>query len=177
MQNQNQEAVSPVVGVMLMLVVTIIIAAVVSAFAGGLSSGTDKAPNVQIKASYRQADGIRIEHMGGDAVGTQTTIVMVRPSGTFGSAEHQISIVNKSTITDSTGKAWTQPSGVSGVKSFKAGDVNFIKPPYHTGPFLQPGASTTYRFDQAANIGNTFYLEFADDSGKVFAKTEVVISA
>ncbi|WFN37334.1 type IV pilin N-terminal domain-containing protein [Methanomicrobium antiquum] len=38
------EAVSPVVGVMLMLVVTIIIAAVVSGFAGGLVSGQEKAP-------------------------------------------------------------------------------------------------------------------------------------
>ncbi|WP_292370550.1 type IV pilin N-terminal domain-containing protein [Methanoregula sp. UBA64] len=36
---------SPVVGVMLMLVVTIIIAAVVSAFAGGLSKSTDKGPS------------------------------------------------------------------------------------------------------------------------------------
>lgn len=38
----NKEAVSPVVGVMLMLVVTIVIAAVVSAFAGGLSSSEQK---------------------------------------------------------------------------------------------------------------------------------------
>lgn len=36
--------VSPVVGVMLMLVVTIIIAAVVSAFAGGMGTTNDKAP-------------------------------------------------------------------------------------------------------------------------------------
>ena len=41
---KNTEAVSPVVGVMLMLVVTIIIAAVVSAFAGGLASNQQKAP-------------------------------------------------------------------------------------------------------------------------------------
>jgi len=40
------EAVSPVVGVMLMLVVTIIIAAVVSAFAGGLASSQQKAPQL-----------------------------------------------------------------------------------------------------------------------------------
>ena len=43
---------SPVVGVLLMLVVTIIIAAIVSGFAGGMASGTKKAPdasfNVQI---------------------------------------------------------------------------------------------------------------------------------
>jgi len=41
----REDAVSPVIGVMLMLVVTIIIAAVVSAFSGGLIGGTDqKAP-------------------------------------------------------------------------------------------------------------------------------------
>jgi len=40
------DAVSPVVGVMLMLVVTIIIAAVVSAFAGGLTSGQKSAPTM-----------------------------------------------------------------------------------------------------------------------------------
>ena len=42
----GEEAVSPVVGVMLMLVVTIIIAAVVSAFAGGLATSTPKAPTL-----------------------------------------------------------------------------------------------------------------------------------
>ena len=41
---KNTEAVSPVVGVMLMLVVTIIIAAVVSAFAGGMAANQQKAP-------------------------------------------------------------------------------------------------------------------------------------
>lgn len=40
------EAVSPVVGVMLMLVVTIIIAAVVSAFAGGLTTTKQAAPSL-----------------------------------------------------------------------------------------------------------------------------------
>ena len=39
-------AVSPVIGVMLMLVVTIIIAAVVSSFAGGLASGQQAAPSM-----------------------------------------------------------------------------------------------------------------------------------
>ncbi len=47
----HENAVSPVVGVMLMLVVTIIIAAVVSAFAGGLGSGAQKAPTVSAETS------------------------------------------------------------------------------------------------------------------------------
>jgi len=44
-------AVSPVVGVMLMLVVTIIIAAIVSAFAGGLAGTTHKTPQTTIVAT------------------------------------------------------------------------------------------------------------------------------
>ncbi len=45
----RDSAVSPVVGVMLMLVVTIIIAAVVSAFAGGMTKDTDKAPSASME--------------------------------------------------------------------------------------------------------------------------------
>lgn len=47
MKPSRQEAISPVVGVMLMLVVTIIIAAVVSGFAGGMLGGSNqKAPTL-----------------------------------------------------------------------------------------------------------------------------------
>lgn len=46
-----EDAVSPVVGVMLMLVVTIIIAAVVSGFAGGLMSSTEKPPTIAMDVS------------------------------------------------------------------------------------------------------------------------------
>lgn len=50
-QRKSRDAgVSPVVGVMLMLVVTIIIAAVVSAFAGGLSTGQKKAPAISVES-------------------------------------------------------------------------------------------------------------------------------
>jgi hypothetical protein len=47
-KHYHDSAVSPVVGVMLMLVVTIIIAAVVSAFAGGLSGSQSKTPQANI---------------------------------------------------------------------------------------------------------------------------------
>jgi FlaG/FlaF family flagellin (archaellin) len=48
-RGKNSDAVSPVVGVMLMLVVTIIIAAVVSAFAGGMTKDTEKAPTASME--------------------------------------------------------------------------------------------------------------------------------
>ena len=56
--DNGREAVSPVVGVMLMLVVTIIVAAVVSAFAGGLTESTSKAPQVILKGTYSQSEGL-----------------------------------------------------------------------------------------------------------------------
>jgi FlaG/FlaF family flagellin (archaellin) len=48
-KKNSDVAVSPVVGIMLMLVVTIIIAAVVSAFAGGTVAGTQKAPSATME--------------------------------------------------------------------------------------------------------------------------------
>jgi len=68
MLHSFEEGVSPVVGVMLMLVVTIIIASVVSAFAGGLWGNTDKAPVVTIQAAINSSDNynITLTDMGGD---------------------------------------------------------------------------------------------------------------
>jgi FlaG/FlaF family flagellin (archaellin) len=182
MKAQSEAAVSPVVGVMLMLVVTIIIAAVVSAYSGGMSSGVDKTPQVQIRATYSQTDGLKIEHMGGDAIGTSTINVWVRCSNTFGTATHAIWQVNKTTLVNVKGataggtSAWERDGGYSGIKSFVAGDTVYVNPPYHTNTYLQPGASATYQFDSATNLGKTFFVEMTNSEGKMFAKTEVTIS-
>ncbi|WP_342675788.1 type IV pilin N-terminal domain-containing protein [Methanofollis sp. UBA420] len=49
---KEDDAISPVVGVMLMLVVTIIIAAMVSAFSGSVAQDQTLAPQVSLSASY-----------------------------------------------------------------------------------------------------------------------------
>ncbi|MFA4849242.1 MAG: type IV pilin N-terminal domain-containing protein [Methanoregula sp.] len=184
MKNFSESAVSPVVGVMLMLVVTIIIAAVVSMYAGGMSTGTEKASQVQIRATYSQSEGLKIEHMGGDAIATGSTTIWVRCSDTFGSATHAMWQVNKTTLVNSqTGAAgakdvaWLRDAGYSGVKSFVAGDTVYVNPPYHTNTFLQPGVSATYMFDSPSNIGKTFFVELTDKDGKMFGRTEVTISS
>jgi FlaG/FlaF family flagellin (archaellin) len=81
-RNRSEEAVSPVVGVMLMLVVTIIIAAVVSSFASGVITATEKAPsavldvkiysaaNVGGTMSKTYAPDFTIDHLSGDALNT-----------------------------------------------------------------------------------------------------------
>jgi FlaG/FlaF family flagellin (archaellin) len=65
---ENKEAVSPVVGVMLMLVVTLIIAGVVSAFGGGLVSTTTPTPQASISSSLTLDDSLIVTHNGGDSL-------------------------------------------------------------------------------------------------------------
>ncbi|QYZ80330.1 type IV pilin [Methanofollis formosanus] len=74
----GNEAVSPVVGVMLMLVVTIIIAAVAGAFAGNLSGNAEKAPSAAIDVKITSNGGesgneyvMTFEHLGGDPIPTK----------------------------------------------------------------------------------------------------------
>ncbi|MFA5294816.1 MAG: type IV pilin N-terminal domain-containing protein [Methanoregulaceae archaeon] len=79
MIERKEDAVSPVVGVMLMLVVTIIIAAIVSGFAGGLAGGTEKAPQAAIDVKIEYGDAgmgsmewvMSFEHLGGDPILTK----------------------------------------------------------------------------------------------------------
>lgn len=80
--NRSEDAVSPVVGVMLMLVVTIIIAAVVSGFAGGLVTSTQSAPNAVLDVKIYSAANVggimsktyapecTIDHLSGDPLNT-----------------------------------------------------------------------------------------------------------
>ncbi len=63
-KESRDAAVSPVIGVMLMLVVTIIIAAVVSSFAGGLGTTKDTTPTVTFKADLSVEDGLTITCLG-----------------------------------------------------------------------------------------------------------------
>ncbi len=56
---ERDDAVSPVIGVMLMLVVTIIIAAVVSGFAGGLMTSREPAPSANFDVSMT-ADSLEL---------------------------------------------------------------------------------------------------------------------
>lgn len=61
--NKNNDAVSPVIGVMLMIVVTVILAAAVSGYAGGLTGNMKKAPQLTMEVSitndgYSKGSGV-----------------------------------------------------------------------------------------------------------------------
>ena len=82
-QKKSDDAVSPVIGVMLMLVVTIVIAGVIATFGTGMIGTTESAPNVvldvKIMSNFEalsQGDGdltgpdFQILHVSGDALDT-----------------------------------------------------------------------------------------------------------
>lgn len=65
----KEDAVSPVVGVMLLLSLTIIIAAVLAAFAAGTADERTKTPSADIAASFSGSGDnlvLMLEHTGGD---------------------------------------------------------------------------------------------------------------
>ncbi|HYN44772.1 MAG TPA: type IV pilin N-terminal domain-containing protein [Candidatus Limnocylindrales bacterium] len=67
---QNEEAVSPVIGVILMVAITVILAAVIAAFVFGMAPPA-KAPSVQlrIEATNNGSGGqLKLTHNGGDAL-------------------------------------------------------------------------------------------------------------
>jgi len=181
-KKDTENGVSPVVGVMLMLVVTIIIAAVVSAFAGGLGTGTSKAPEMSIQGTFSQSSGLTMTHTGGDSLVTKDLQILVRKSEEFGHGESAINviIVNTSTISDINGKYWVNSDGTYGVMSWRPGESMYVIKSdlqnsnitfggYSSG--TDPGSSIA----NPANIGKTFTLEVGYKNGKMIASTPIKI--
>ena len=123
-KKSRDDGVSPVVGVMLMLVVTIIIAAVVSAYAGGLTAGEKKAPSLALEVHLKN-DGSGNSYMLWRVLsaseGIQTndlkiTTSWVNATGGRGGATILPNSVNTQYTSYPSG-SWnvkTSPGGVSG---------------------------------------------------------------
>lgn len=75
--DHKENAVSVVVGVMLMLVVTIILAAVVSSYSGSMISMKEKPLQVTITARTNGADEIFFDHTGGDQFSIDDLVIML----------------------------------------------------------------------------------------------------
>jgi len=71
---KNDEAVSPVIGVILMVAITVILAAVIAAFVFGMAGNISKTRTVAITASHPTALEIVVTNMGGPDVGTLQSI-------------------------------------------------------------------------------------------------------
>ena len=199
MRRFNEHAVSPVVGVMLMLVVVIIIAAVVSAFAGGAVSGVKKAPQAQISGKYSIATGLQISHNGGDALPTNQLIFQLHDGPTFGQGLDQLTsqLISKQIIYNSKGDPMQFTDMGYNFTSFNPGDVLFIRAtdttcnafqsgiaPDATKPALWDGYTYTGTKDTMwalcirnnNNVGKIFSLDVMDTQGNMIARTDVAVS-
>lgn len=199
----SEEAVSPVIGILLMIVVTVIIAAVVSGFAGSLVQGQSKVPQAQVSGKLSISDGFSIKHNGGDPLTTSKINFIIRDSDQFGQGvEQQTSnIIQKTNITDSTGtKFLAYPDGSADITSFNPGDTvtisasncscNVLQPANSPQPWVVKADGYTYEpqsNDKSAffktclrnsdNIGKSFKLEIVDTtSGKMIARADVPIT-
>lgn len=75
---RERKGVSPVIGVILMVAITVILAAVIASFVFGMSSKIRPVPQVQIMLSDSgPEDNIRMEHYGGDPIDLKVTKIMV----------------------------------------------------------------------------------------------------
>ncbi|WP_319578783.1 type IV pilin N-terminal domain-containing protein [uncultured Methanospirillum sp.] len=157
----REEAVSPVIGVLLMLTLTLIIAAIVNSYAGGLMETESKAPSLTLQMSYSIVHGMEIRHVSGDPLPISTVKLMVRPSETFGrNASQYSSHIEKRYITNSDGASWAD-----NITSLRPGEVGYItnKSNEYNLSYLQydllDSKYKPYWFNQSTNAGNTFFLE------------------
>jgi flagellin-like protein len=66
---QDDDAVSPVIGVILMVAITVILAAVIASFVLGLGDPTSQTPTAQWSFEYNESSSkVNITHQGGDAI-------------------------------------------------------------------------------------------------------------
>ena len=93
-QADDDRAVSPVIGVILMVAITVILAAVIGTFVLGLGDSVDQAqPNAQIGVDISQPDAsnldIDINHRGGDRIDTGAFTINVRGGGATATATEE----------------------------------------------------------------------------------------
>ncbi|MBN2735266.1 MAG: type IV pilin N-terminal domain-containing protein [Methanomicrobiaceae archaeon] len=197
---ENELAVSPVIGIMLMLVVTIIIAAVVSGFAGGMMQTKETAPQAAISGTYSQYNGLTMTHTGGDSIETRDVRVIVRPSDEFGRGQDLYGelLVDPCYIRDAYGNRWVNPEdGTYGVMSWRSGETMYVTggedmqnsgliqyedwpPCYNTklnGGKLGGNSHYCYveSLNNQINIGKTITLEIIQSDGQIIALADIAI--
>ncbi|RNI14536.1 type IV pilin [Methanohalophilus sp. RSK] len=73
---KRDDAVSPVIGVILMVAITVILAAVIASFVFGMGT-PETAPQASLKMSSNSDDNITVAHQGGDVIFNDTTELIV----------------------------------------------------------------------------------------------------
>ncbi len=157
-EESRDAAVSPVIGVMLMLVVTLIIAAVVSSFAGGLGTTKDTTPTVTFNADLSVADGLTITCLGASPGKSVNFDVCVGDSNYY-------KVGTGSTSTFSPGISINIPAD-----ELKKGFTDAY------GEFDSYEMTGFYVLNPNAN-GQTFTIQLIDENSGVIGKAYAVLTA
>lgn len=153
--SNKETGVSPVIGVLLMLTLTLIIAAVVNMYAGGLVKTDPKPPSVTLQVSYSTNDpsGMVIRHMSGDPIPLSSSQFMIRPDETMGPKYQQYPCtLNQSYFTNQTGTLLTTLTAI------KVGDVINITSVNISKVQNENKVPDLYKLS-SSNNGKTFDLE------------------
>lgn len=115
---RDDEAVSPVIGVILMVAITVILAAVIAMFVFGMTDNMQSGKTVGVTAKL-DGDSIVVTYVGGADHGSLEYLKIIVDDGTYFTSDASTSKVSKTT--DSTGAdepeiGWKMivPKGTSG---------------------------------------------------------------
>jgi flagellin-like protein len=89
---ENDRGVSPVIGVILMVAITVILAAVIGTFVLGLGDSLGASqPSAQIGVSLNSSDNVTLSHNGGDSIRTGDLTINVNGNSTTYDLEDVVS--------------------------------------------------------------------------------------
>jgi len=160
---RKEDAASPVIGVMLMLVVTVVIAAVITAFATGMAGdSTTTTPMALFEAenqnlgqvtvdgnSYTVIKSFDLVHKGGDEMKLENLQVIIEPIGESG---------NTGIILKRTGTASELNTNYENDRQEIIGGYNFLKnaPPEYLPPGLgEPVEGINIRLIETSGTGSS----------------------
>lgn len=119
---RKEDAVSPVIGVMLMLVVTVVISAVVVIFATGMAGdSTTTTPLALFEADNQQMNGNKLKsfdlvHKGGDEMNLDNLQVTIEP---IGGTNYGITLVRSNVNSEGGGAVTLPPEVANGIEQMK----------------------------------------------------------
>lgn len=104
----EERGVSPVIGVILMVAITVILAAVIGTFVLGLGDSLQQAPQAQLDAELESSE-IVVNHNGGDKIEFKDIAIEVdgatENSTLESTSNYELTVGNSVTVTDGSGSA------------------------------------------------------------------------
>jgi len=105
---ENEDAVSPVIGVILMVAITVILAAVIAAFVFGMGSNVQSQKTVGLSLQKDNTD-LKVTILGGPDLATLKSL--------------KVTIDNEEYLTGADATSYTITEDASGERTFKVGEI------------------------------------------------------